>query len=422
MTDSPDPNVGGCKPCPSRQSAIPIRSIYLRSSELLDASITTNRPSTSSSVNKRWKIDKLPPEYSNAPLNPSTPENDWRLESEPPWTRIPTEEPLSPELRAGVEEDLIKAWYFSRMEDYRRNLKASWFEESFHLSIKNLIPQLEPRLLGQLCNKLTSFYWMPSAEFDGRPLPLLPFGCIFKEWLRYHNDEPNIELGNFFAHLVRVYPTGPTTIQGMVEAHKALCNEAASLLERISRGEAKDDVGGPWREPQNYNLKTAYRAIIIMMDQYVDPGLETERDFTTLINLEEHSKNQTLLLVRTGDDSHLSTPISFETLRANDLCLPLARTDVPATSDVVVRVSLSNAVKFVADLQQREDTTLPQPSPLLETERKAKEWADMLLEEADEKGIDNVSETWSAVRRVKAARMGETFEVWEPYPFNRYWK
>lgn len=136
---------------------------------------------------------------------------------------------------------------------------------------------------------------MPSAEFDGSPLPLLPFGCIFKSWFRYHDGEPNIEFGNFFAHLVRVYPTGPTTVRGTVETHKTLCNEAASLLECIGCGEAKKvlpNSGGPWRQPQDYNLKQTYRAIIIMMDQYVDPG--SKRDFATLISLDEHSKKQTV--------------------------------------------------------------------------------------------------------------------------------
>ena len=309
------------------------------------------------------------------------------------------------------------------MEEYRRKLKASWFYESFFLSIRSSIAQLESRLLAQLCNKLTSFYWMPSAEFDGSPLPLLPFGCIFNEWFRYHDNEPNIEFENFFANLVRVYPTGPTTVQGIVKTHKTLCDESALLLERIDRGESKEFLpngGSPWRQCQSYNLKPTYRATIIIMDRYVNPG--QERDFTMFLNLEEPSKNQTVLLVRTGDESHLSAPINFEALRANGLCLPLARTDVPAASGDVVRVSLANTVKFVANLQQREDTTSPQPRAPLETERKAEEWADELLKEADDKGIDNVSTTWSAVRRVKATRMEETFEEEEPYPFNRYWR
>jgi hypothetical protein len=150
MTDSPDSCVGGRNSTTSRQSSIPIRSIYLQSSELLGASITTNRPSTSSSVNTRLKIDKLPAGASDVSLNPSTPESGWRLQSEPSWTRIPTEEPLSPGLRAEVREDLMKSWYFSRMEEYRRKLKASWFYESFFLSIRGSIAQLESRLLAQL--------------------------------------------------------------------------------------------------------------------------------------------------------------------------------------------------------------------------------------------------------------------------------
>jgi hypothetical protein len=266
---------------------------------------------------------------------------------------------------------------------------------------------------------------MPSAKFDGRPyLPLLPFGCIFKEWFNYNNNEPNIEFGNFFAHLVRVYPTGPTTVQGIVKVHKTLCNGAALLFERIDRGEANEifpNGGYRWRQPQNYNLKPTYRAIITIMDRYVDHGQERDLDLMP-INLEEHSKKQTVWLVRTGDESHLSAPINFEALRANGLCLPLARTDVSAANGDVVRVSLANAVKFVADLQRREDTMSPHPRTSLEMDRKAKAWADKLLQEADDKGIDNIPTTWSAVRRVKAAIMGETFEEWEPYSFNKYWR
>lgn len=82
------------------------------------------------------------------------------------------------------------------------------------------MPQLRPAILSEFCNKLTSFYWMPSDRWDGRFLPLLPFGCIYKEWFRYHDEKPNTAFSKFFAHLIRVHPTGPTTIQGIVEAQK----------------------------------------------------------------------------------------------------------------------------------------------------------------------------------------------------------
>ncbi|KAG9228282.1 hypothetical protein BJ875DRAFT_389704, partial [Amylocarpus encephaloides] len=142
-----------------------------------------------------------------------------------------------------------------------------------------------------LCNNLTPFYWMPSAKFDGRPLPLLPFGRFCNEWFKYHGNEPNIEFWNFFANLVRVYPTGPTTVPGIVKTHKSLCNQAALILECIDHGgkanQFLSNVGIPQRQAQNYNLKPTYRAIITIMDQYVDPS--QDRDSLMFINIEGHS-------------------------------------------------------------------------------------------------------------------------------------
>ena len=37
----------------------------------------------------------------------------------------------------------------------------------------------------------------------------------------------------------------------------------------------------------------------------------------------------------------------------------------------------------------------------------ADSWADLIIREADEKGYDNVFQTWEAVRRIKALKRGE---------------
>jgi hypothetical protein len=55
----------------------------------------------------------------------------------PHWIHRPTEEPLSPEMRTAVVEDLKESWYFGETEDYRRFLKAAWIDGSFHQTIKN---------------------------------------------------------------------------------------------------------------------------------------------------------------------------------------------------------------------------------------------------------------------------------------------
>jgi hypothetical protein len=229
-----------------------------------------------------------------------------------------------------------------------------------------------------------------------------------------------IEFGDFFAHLVRVYRTGPTTIPDVITAHKSLCQQAVSLLERIERGEEKRPGGRPWPDPRAYNLNATYQGIIIMMDQYLEPDFEP--DLGELIDIHEEAQKLTVLLVRTGDDSNLCAPINFEELRTDGFCLPLGRSDVPATSDDVVRVSRATAVKFMSDLYQREVDAHPPIETLRDWEQKAQRYADQKMEKADADGIDNVRQTWTAVRRVKAARKGEIFDPREPYPFRRYWK
>jgi hypothetical protein len=350
--------------------------------------------------------------------NPIWPEDTSSENLDPPWTRIPTEVPLSPELRADVKSELLKSYHRDTIEEFRRSSKWYW-EESF-LKLKGPSLQLDRQQVGTLCNKLTAFYRMPSPEFDGKRLNLLPFRCVFKEWLEYHDNRPNFEFGNFFAHLIRVYSSGPTTVQGIVEAHKRLYVEAASLLDHIkSSEESTGHSGAPWCDPRNYTLKATYRAVIIMMDQYVDPYSPGE-DFRKIIYLKEHSEKQTVLLVKTGDDSHLTAPINFEALKEGSLCLPIERTDVSVTNNDVVRVSLTTAVKFITDLQQREHTTFSEP--VSKMDEKANAWAESIFEEADVEGIDNHPTTWSAVRRVKAARMGEIFEEQRPAHCERYFR
>lgn len=338
----------------------------------------------------------------------------------PPWIYVPTEEPLSRKLRAAVVEDLRRSWYHEETVEYLRGLKATWIDEGYHQTIKDSSVLLEPEHLYRLCNTLTAFYWMPSPRVDGRPLPMTPFGCICKEWNLYHNNRWPVEFQDFFAHLVRVYPTGPTTIQGVISAHKSLCQQAVSLLERIECGKVKRSNGLAWHDPRKNNLCATYHGVIIMMDQYIDPVFD--RDLGELIDLHEQAQSLTVLLVRTGDDSHLRAPINFEELRANGFCLALARSDILATHDDVVRVSLATAIKFVSDLHQREMATHLQTNAVPDWVQKAQRFVDQTMKRADAEGFDNVPLTWTAVRRVKAARKGEIFEPRVPYIFSRYYK
>jgi hypothetical protein len=129
--------------------------------------------------------------------------------------------------------------------------------------------------------------------------------------------------------------------------------------------------GFPNREPQFslkivpslpscdlYNLNATYHGIIIMVDQYLE--LDFEPDLGELICLHEQAQKLTILLVRTGDDFNLCAPINLDGLRTNGFCFHIARSEVSANRDNVVRISLETAVKFVSNLQQREVDTHPQ--------------------------------------------------------------
>lgn len=176
------------------------------------------------------------------------------------------------------------------------------------------------------------------------------------------------------------------------------------------------------------------RAIITVLDNF---GADAKPDLDGYIKLGRESHRRSLLLVRTGDESHLSAPISFEKIRAESL--PLDRSDVTANDGIdAIRVSLATAVKFIADLQKREEAAFlierdPLlvndslcPSPTGQPRHKAfgaDAYADDIMQQAEEKGIDEFSDTWTAVRRIKAAELGvEIHDMPTPQHFQGGWK
>ena len=73
------------------------------------------------------------------------------------------------------------------------------------------------------------------------------------------------------------------------------------------------------------------------------------------MSLDEEVQRRTAVMIITGDNRGLSTPISFDAIRSESL--PLARSDVnSADQSHIIRVFLKVAVQFVAKLQKREET------------------------------------------------------------------
>lgn len=371
----------------------------------------------------------------------------------PPWAYLRTEEPISPELRARVKEQLIKANRRYQFELFANDRRAEW---TYPMSIEGatipsgpyshlnspVIPLggedsalklthsgvSNPGIRG-LFNRLTSLYWSPPTDSPWSLPGHLPLSCILENWFRYHDNDPYIKYVNFFANFIRIDPSAPTTVQAIIEIHRLLLSQAASERECIIRGEYNDRPGSSEtsfvRQPQSYHLKPTMRAVFIILDKYVrpahqphvpklvGPGPHSVNWSKIHIHLDEISNNQTVLLVRTGDDAHLQSPINFGLLKTSGLCLPRDRPDIAADNDDVVRVSLTTAVQFISDLDRREVIMDPEQSRRAELERDEErrhqnELAEDSFKYADERGgLDECQSTWAAVRRAKSAQMDD---------------
>ena len=127
-----------------------------------------------------------------------------------------------------------------------------------------------------------------------------------------------------------------------------------------------------------------------------------------------------MLMVRTGDESHLSAPITFEHIRKQ--AFKLKRDDCDLEGVEVIRVSLAIAVEFVTTLQQREDAATPSgmnnhsidrshcPSDdqnnYVDLALSADVWAEKILQQADELGFENCVAAKDALIRALKARKG----------------
>jgi hypothetical protein len=352
----------------------------------------------------------------------------------PVYPRI--KEPLTPDMKAEMVK-ILKEFYNSyRRETFAKEMKLYWLCETETLNLGDSESKIElaPAQLKMLCNKPTWFYWAYAARWKGR-CPMLPFGSIYKEWFRYHGDEPNIEFGHFFTCPIRITSTGPETIAGILKVHKSLYEQGCSLLNGMDGAYSKIHLS-PWPKPQQHKLLPLCRAIVVLIDQLA-PSESPEPD--GFVYVDKYAQRQSVVMIRTGDESCLSAPISFESIRGHSL--PLDRSDITARDEIdAVRVSLTTAVRFIADLQRREDAAYPYardrslvdtslgphtPCSINETgslATSADEWADEIMQEVEEKGIDNVGYTRVVVHEVQAAIKGEVLVKNPPYFFYGRWR
>lgn len=356
------------------------------------------------------------------------------------WRDVFTPEPISEELRELIREDLRKKWHYSRLENFRWRVQTNWGTIDDQLVLLNDEKgAVTPEQIFLFCNKLTAFYWLQTAQSIGASgerilMPRIVFATIYREWSQYYDLQPNIEFGRYIANPIRITSNGPSTMRGVLKAHRSLCMQACDLMANARQEHGLADK--PHRtDLRRYDIHPLYKAIILLIDRY---EIDFPSDLAGLFSLEDAAQQQTVLIVRTGLEAGLSARISFDSLRAKSL--PLDRSDVDGQPVIdIVRTSLTTAVRFVLDLEKREmiahpesvqdcawDPSIHPRSPIRAVDGSARHapetWADALIEVAEKHGYDDDPDTWGSIRRVQAAMVGENFGELTPIPFGNRWK
>lgn len=359
------------------------------------------------------------------------------------WRAFVTQEPVSDEMKALIRAELKEVWYFYRVDRFRDDLKKRWeTTDCYRVVLKDAIGEVEPRKLMYLCNKPTAFYWLQSAQQPSNTgerilMPKIILAAIYEEWVRCHKAEPDIEFGHFFANPVRITSTGPSTIQGVLEAHRALCTRASRLIDQAG-GRADDIIEQNPSMDQHYGLFSLYHAIVVMIDCFL-PRPDDELESDGFVSLRKVAQYQTVSIARTGLEEGLSAPISFESLQAQSL--PLGRPDAASQGLEIIRVSLASAVRFIVDLEMREndeylksrcESTLDKSLDICGTPRGYKDdrqvchnsdtWVEAVMAAGEKYGYDDNFDTWRIIRRIKASKFGEDFCPFEHMPYRSCWR
>ncbi|KAI9738859.1 MAG: hypothetical protein M1834_008366 [Cirrosporium novae-zelandiae] len=245
--------------------------------------------------------------------------------------------------------------------------------------------------------------------------------AIYEEWLQSYNAEPNIEYGHFFANPVRITSTGPSTIPGVLNAHRSLRTQASSLINQ-AKGRADNIIKLFPSNSQHYSLFPLYNAIVVIIDRLDYRDKDCKDISTSFVSLRKVAQYQTVLIARTGAEEGLN------------------RLDVIKKYMDIVRVSLAAAVRFIVSLEVREDLTSPKTEnkPLLDTSlcpgapkgfeknyqvrNNPETWVDANMTAAEEHGYDNILDTWASIRRAQAGLIGEGFREFGPTPSGNRWR
>jgi hypothetical protein len=358
-------------------------------------------------------------------------------------SRAPIEELLSPDVFAELREDLKQDWLSMTRDQYRLQLVRIWSPghplhperqmlklDSMLQKNRSMLPCIQKGMEYLFCNKATAFYWTQSAQ-NRRDCGPLILGSIWNTWFGALDREPQVELDEFFAVPISVERNGPETISDLLRAHECLCAQVQGMLEeKRAEAGATPTRTHVWLDPRYFKLHPICEALIAVFDEYTVVAAEKHPD--GFRHYDDVAQKQTILLVRTGNEDRLSTPISFDSLRHE--AMPLARNDDMGATDII-RVPLQVGVRFVANLLCREEVAFPEiglggstisnepDHPATKWEREALDWAEEELAHEQERGAFSPFSSAATVRKAMQLHRPEEYPPghFAPFPFRLGW-
>ncbi|KAI0194240.1 hypothetical protein F4808DRAFT_453102 [Astrocystis sublimbata] len=295
-----------------------------------------------------------------------------------------------------------------------------------------------------LLNKQTAVYFVGKERNSGRHgygYTDRRLGCyIYREWAQLYSGRPNLQRYNSCAKAFQVpHLSGSDSldIAAVVDLHRQLCDSISAWLnEKVVFRYAprpqgvesvfphavfpQADVAKTWYE-HGFDMGHLFRAILLISDENVipepcplQPTPTTGVDHIAIAAwLERLMPEARILMVRTGDDAHLSRPVSFASLMDSSKS---GQGEGPGQLDAV-RVTVPVAIRFLHELQAQEEAIYPDLRGMAarmtdDRERACREWVDSVMRHAEREdvGMDGTLDSWIAVRRMWAARDGEKFE------------
>ncbi|KAI1213326.1 uncharacterized protein F4807DRAFT_260711 [Annulohypoxylon truncatum] len=291
-------------------------------------------------------------------------------------------------------------------------------------------------------NKQTAVYFVGDRAGDRHGYTDRRLGCyIYRTWHALHGGRPNLQRQHYFAKALRVPESEAASwsVPGLVAVHRRLCDATAARLgtevvrllckdtaDADSTFPPPDGAARTWRE-HGLSLHHLFRAVVLVADEHVLPVECPVQPVPEIRGHNQHWKvaawlerlmpECSVLMVRTGDDEHLSRPVSFEGLVRDGKTVPLGLEEGKMAREFgVVRVKVEVAMRFLFELQAEEEAAFPslrRGSGMLTEERESAchAWVESVLQHAslEEVGVDGNLYTWEAVRRMWAERDGEIF-------------